>query len=623
VTSPFLRPDLLPTLDELHALRRVANQIEAPDFIVRGGTVLTVHTGELLQRDVVVKGRHIAAVTPVGRFDAPREIDARGLIITPTFIDAHLHIEYTMLPPGELARLVVPKGTTTVLADPNCIANVLGTRGMDWMGSTTTPLRILQQVSPLTPCFPGLEQGGAVVPDDEVLRRLDWPSSATLGESNPFDLELSATNRYRETLLAGRRITGHTARLSDEPLWSYLASGVGDDHNAVTVEEVLDRIRLGAMLTVMAGSMNDNTETVFADVEALRPGFTHICFCADDKHVEDLEEQGHIDHHVRQAIRLGVEPAAAYRMASLNPAMYYRIDHLMGAVIPSRLADFQLIEDLAQVKPTMVIVSGEIVGEQGKATFVNHDTVPEWTRETVHLHSGLSASTFAIPADTPRVWIQSMEMYDGYFKRAFHVELSSQEGFVVADTERDVLKIAVVDRHLASEKIGLAFVKGFGLKRGALAASTNCTNQNIVVVGADDHDMAEAVLALGRLGGGYVAVADGQVLAEVPLPVAGIMSDKPWELVYDELKHADEVAASLGCLIHSPFMILAFVGLAGVPDLGLTELGLIETASQSFTPLLLGEAMPACRCPSHGYPVHVLMDQATATVGAGANATKE
>jgi len=208
------------------------------------------------------------------------------------------------------------------------------------------------------------------------LRRLGLSEAVTLGESNPFDLGRESTNRYREALLSGRRITGHTDRLRDEPLWSYLASGMSDDHNAVTVDEVLERVRLGAMLTVMAGSMNDNTETVFADLDALRPAFSHICFCADDKHVEDLADQGHIDHHVRQAIRLGVEPPAAYRMASLNPALYYRIDHLIGAVAPSRLADLQLIGDRRHPGVALHAHHGAVRAEVERAEFRWQDGEP-------------------------------------------------------------------------------------------------------------------------------------------------------------------------------------------------------------------------------------------------------
>jgi adenine deaminase len=216
-----------------------------------------------------------------------------------------------------------------------------------------------------------------------------------------------------------------------------------------------------------------------------------------------------------------------------------------------------------------------------------------------------------------------MEMYDGYFKRAFHAELHAEEGVLVADPARDIAKIAVVDRHHASQTLSVGFVRGFGLARGALAASTNCTNQNIVVVGVDDHEIFRAVREVQALGGGYV-VADGdEITAAVPLPIAGIISDKPWETVYDELKEANRAAAGLGCAIGSPFMILAFVGLAGVPDLGLTELGLIDTASQQFIPVVLDVSgtTAACRCPSHAHAIHHLMDPATATPGLARSAS--
>jgi adenine deaminase len=573
-----------------------------------------VHTGEVLERDVVIAGRHIAAVTPTGHFEAATEIDARGHTVVPTFIDAHLHIEYTMLTPGELARLVVPKGTVSVLTDADCMANVAGLAGLDLMLHTSTPLRIFEQVTPLTPAFPHVELGGAKIEEKAILSRLWDPTTVTLGESSPFDYGSVATNRYLEALRAGRRITGHTARLSGEPLWGYLAAGVGDDHNAATADEVLERVRLGAMLTLMAGSMNDNTESIFADIEKIRPAFGHICFCADDKHVEDLADEGHIDHHVRQAIRFGVPVGVAYRMATWNAALYYRIDQLVGAITPARLADLQLIGDLGNVRPDLVMVGGAVVAEDGEARFENTDTMPGWARETIHVDDGFSTESLRVAAAGPTAWIQAMEMYDGYFKRAFHAELEVEDGNVVPDTRRDVLKIAVVDRHHAGPHCGVGFVRGFGLQRGALAVSTNCTNQNIVVVGATETDIVAAVFALRDLGGGFVAVADGAVQAAVPLPLGGAMSDQPWETAYQELKAADAAAVALGCTIHSPFMILSFVGLAGVPDLGLTELGLIDASTQSFIDVVLAGDGPtlACRCPGHGHPVHALMDPRTA-----------
>ncbi len=641
IPSASIRDDLLPTVAELGRLRQVAAGHAAGDLALRNAKVLSAHTGEFLDADVVIAGRHIAAVTPPGRLEAERTIDVAGGHVVPTFIDAHFHIEYSLLTPGELARLVVPKGTTTVLADPDCIANVLGIPGMDVMRTTRTPLRIIEQVTPLTPAFPGVELGGAHVAEADVLARVAESGSVTLGESNPFDFSEVATARYRHTLASARRITGHTARLGGEPLWGYLAGGVGDDHNAATIDEVLDRVRLGAIVTVMAGSMNDNTTPIFSDLERIRPAFPHLCFCADDKHVADLAEEGHIDHHVRQAISYGVPVGTAYAMASLHAATHYRIDHLLGSVTPSRLADLQIIGDLAEVRPEMVMVGGAVVAEGGRATFDNDDEIPGWLRGTIHLSESFGSSSFRVevpttgpalsadetvlsavaPADGEdggpgKVWVQAMEMYDGYFKRAFHCLVDVVDGNAVADPTRDVLKVSVVDRHHASSNLGLGFVRGFGLRRGAIAISSNCTNQNVVVLGASDAEMSTAVAALRDLDGGYVVVDGDVVVSAVPLPLAGIMSAEPWEVAHKQLREAEAAAADLGCQIRSPFMILSFVGLAGIPDLGLTELGLVETATQNFTSVTLGHSRQslACRCPSHVYAVHQLMDPVTAVV---------
>jgi len=609
VTSA-LRPDLLPTNDELALLRRVAVGQAGADLIIRGGRVLAVHTGEFLERDVVISRRHIAAVTPVGHFDCDTVIDAVGRHVVPTFIDAHLHIEWTMLTPGELARVSVPRGTTTVLTDPDGLANVGGLPAMDYMRETGTPLRIFEQVTPSTPVNAELERGGAVIPERDVLERIADPRSVSLGEGNPYDLGDVATNRFREALVTGKRITGHSARQSGEGLWGYLAAGVGDDHNAATVDEVLDRVRLGAMITLMSGSMNDNTTAVFADVDRIRPALDHMSFCADDKHVLDLATEGHIDHHVRQAIAAGIPAAQAYRMASWQPALYYRLDHVVGSITPGRLADLQIVADLASVRPDEVVVGGRLAALGGVAQFANTDAVPDWLLDTVRVPPVFDAALLGVPAPAAAAVVQAMEMYDGYFKRAFHVTLPVVDGTVRSDPSRDVLKIAVVDRHYGDAQCGVGFVRGFGLERGAIAVSINCTNANIVAVGADDADLAVAVGALRDLGGGFVVVVDGEVAASVALPVGGMMSAAPWEATAGALSAANDVAFSLGCRIRSPFMVLSFVGLGVVPDLGLTELGLIDSESQSFIDLVLttGPDGLACRCPNHDFPVHAIME---------------
>ena len=624
----FIGAHLVATPDQLLRLQRVAAGAEPADLAVRGGTVLALHGREMLRRDVLICGPHIAAVTPPGRLEAVEEIDAGGCFVSPGFIDTHLHIEYTLLTPGELARLVVPRGTTTVLADPNCLANVLGPAGMDIAGVTGTPLRVFRQVSHKVPRSPDLELGGSEVPEVEILARLSDPLAVTLGESNPFDLEGSAARKSHRALAAGRRITGHTARITQEPLWTYAAAGIFDDHNAFEPDEVIERLRLGIGITVMSGSMNDNVRPLFADPERVAGGFDQFTFCADDRHVGDLADGGHIDHHVRTAIDCGVEPIEAYRMATFNAARSYRLDHLLGSITPTRLADLMLLEDLEDVRPRLVLVGGEVVGRGGAATFANGDELPESCRGTVRLHPAIGPESFRvevsgaavepvppvgvdpagdwIPAsagmtggettEPPQVAVvRSMEMYDGYFKRAFEAELPVVDGSVVADPATDVAKIAVVDRHHATHTLAMGFVRGFGLRRGAIGITTNCENQNLVVLGTTDDELAHAARALEAIDGGYVAVAGGEVLATLPLPYGGCMSDRPWEKVHDELREVTEAARSLGCEIASPFMILSFVGLAGVPDYGLTERGLIDTFTQTFLPVLV-----CCRCPAHG-----------------------
>lgn len=593
----FIGAHLVATPEQLLRLQRVAAGAEPADLAVRDGTVLLLHGREMLRRDVLICGPHIAAVTPPGRLAATTEIDAAGRWVSPGFIDTHLHIEYTLLTPGELARLTVPRGTTTVLADPNCLANVLGPVGMDIAGATGTPLRIFRQVSHKVPRSPDLELGGGTVPEGEVLRRLSDPLAVTLGESNPFDLEDSSARKSHRALAAGRRITGHTARIAEEPLWTYAAAGVFDDHNAFEPDEVIERLRLGVGITVMSGSMNDNVRPLFADPARVAGGFDQFTFCADDRHVGDLADEGHIDHHVRTAIDCGVEPIEAYRMATLNAARSYRLDHLLGSITPTRLADLMVLEDLEDARPALVLMGGGIVGRDGSATFANDDVMPDSCRGAVRLHPDIGPESFRVRAEAGRgevAVVRAMEMYDGYFKRAFEAELAIDDGSVEADPAADISKIAVVDRHHASHTLAMGFVRGFGLRAGAIGITTNCENQNLVVLGTADAELAHAARALEAIDGGYVVVAGGDVLASLPLPYGGCMSDRPWEEVYDGLAGVTAAARSLGCDIASPFMILSFVGLAGVPDYGLTEKGLIDAYTQAFLPVLV-----CCRCPAH------------------------
>lgn len=579
-----------PTKEEIIALRKVAGRIEAADFALRGGKVLHVHTGEFREADVLLKGRHIAAVTEPSKLEAVNELDVRGSYVVPTFIESHMHMEYTMLTPGELARLVVPKGTTTVLADPNCIANVLGLKGIEYIRQTKTPFRIFLQATSSVPHTPELELGGFKLTADDTKHLLTQPGVVSLGEASPYTVDEKSADLLATMLAEGKRANGHTGRLSGTPLWTYIAGGIGDDHNAANLDEVLELIRLGLGIAIQAGSMTDYCKDILGKPELLGSAAYHIFFGADDKHVGDLAEQGHIDHHVRSAVELGVDPALAIRMASLNAATHFRIDHLIGSITPSKLADFQILPDLTTFNPSSVFVGGEEVAREGKSIFKEVDEIPAITKQTVRLGAGFDSKVITVRSTQPKhqkAKVRVAEMYNGYYKREIEVELQVEEGRIKPDPKLDVAKIAVIDRHHASGKAGVGFVKGFGLKRGAIAATNNCENQNLVAIGTTDEDIVLAVKTLEEIGGGYVVVANGEIVDTLPLAVAGIMSDKPWEIVLDQLHSINQAAKDIGCTIESPFMILAFVGLAGVPDLGLTELGLIDVATQEFTSTLI------------------------------------
>lgn len=578
-----------PSSGEIYALRHVAAGDEPADLAIRNGRVVHVHTGEIRDADIIIKGRHIAAITPPGRLSAARDVDANGAYLAPTFIDAHIHIECTLLSTGELARISVPNGTTALFNDPNGLANIVGQGGMDWIGTTTTPIRLFEQTTPDVPRRGGFSVGGAGVTQGHILERLTRATTVSLGEANPYLLDEEVAEALSVTISHGKRVTGHTARLSDEPLWSYLAGGVGDDHNAATLDEVLDRLRLGAITTLQLGSMTNYTKGILGDPKTLGLVGSHICFAADDKHVEDLFEHGHIDQHVREAVALGVDPALAIRMASWNAASHFRVDHLIGSLTPLRLADFQLLPDLVDFEPSSVWVGGQEVARDGKALFENHDEVPVWVRDTVRLGDRLSPAAIEIPAPAgaTTVRVRAMEMYDGYYKRAFEVDLPVVGGNIAPDPTIDVAKIVILDRHHSSSEAGIGFVRGFGLTGGALAATTNCDNGNIVAVGTSDRELWAAAKALEAMGGGYVAVSDGQVAAELPLPIGGLVSDQPWETVLSQSRGVNDAARRLGCEIHAPFMIIAFVGLNGVPDYGLTERGLIDVHSQQLIDVVI------------------------------------
>lgn len=560
----------------------VARGDEPADLVLSGGRVLSVFTGELLDADVAICGEHVAGVGPGYRGSVVADVS--GLILLPGFIDGHMHLESTKLMVDEFARAALPWGTTTVVLDPHEIANVFGLDGVRAILSRAAeiPLDYYVMVSSCVPASP-FESSGATVTADEIARFLvEEPNAIGVAEMMDVPGVVHGEEEAVAKLVAagGRHVDGHAPGLSGMPLNAYLAAGIRSDHECTTFEEALEKRRLGMWIMIREGSAARNLEALLPLVIELGPG--NCLLCTDDREPDHLLEQGHINDVVRKAVALGCPPADAVIMATLNAARYHRLyEH--GAVAPGYLADVVAVPDLTSFRPTHVWKRGRQVAEDGRAVAVPAVAAPDWMRDSIHVRE-LTADDFAIVANG-RVRVIGVNAGQ-IVTRALEDEPGRRDGRAVADPERDLAKIAVIERHRDTGRVGLGFVRGFGLRRGALASSHAHDAHNVVVVGVDEADMAAAVNHLREIGGGQVAVADGGVLAEVACPIGGLLSDRPVEEVA-AAAHAMDGAAhgALGVTLPSPFMAMSFLALSVVPELKLTDRGLIDVDRLELVPL--------------------------------------
>jgi adenine deaminase len=557
----------------------VARGDEPADTVLAGGRVLSVFTGELLDADVAM-AEHVAGV---GGYEGHRTVDASGLILVPGFIDGHMHIESTKLPPDEFARAALPWGTTTVVLDPHEIANVFGLEGVRALleASRGIPLDFFVMVSSCVPASP-FESSGATVDADDIARFLaEEPNALGLPEM----MDVSAVVAGEEATLAkvaasgGRHIDGHAPGLSGAPLNAYLAAGVRSDHECTTLQEALEKRRLGMTVMIREGSAARNLEALLPLV--LEHGPANCLLCTDDREPDQLLEEGHINDVIRRAVALGCSPADAVTMGTLNAARYHRLyEH--GAVAPGYVADVVAVENLERFRPVRVWKRGRLVAEEGRSVDVPRSPMPDWMRGSVRVPH-LDAGSFRIQT-TGRVRVIGVEPGQ-IVTRALVENVTHVDGQAMADPSRDLAKIAVVERHRGTGRIGLGFVRGFGLKRGAMASTHAHDAHNVVVVGVDDGDMAAAVNRLAETGGGQVAVAAGAVLGEVSCPFGGLLSDRPAEEVAALARAMGEAAEEMGVTFPSPFMAMSFLALSVVPELKLTDRGLVDVDRFELVPL--------------------------------------
>jgi adenine deaminase len=560
----------------------VARGDEPADLVLRGGRVLSVFTGELLSADVAICDEHVAAVGP--NYEGTEVVDVSDLVLLPGFIDGHMHIESTKLMVDEFARAALPWGTTTVILDPHEIANVFGIDGVRALleHAAEIPLDYYVMVSSCVPASP-FESSAATVTADDIARLLaEQPNAIGIAEMMDFPGVVSGSADAQAKIAAagGRHIDGHAPGLSGRSLNAYLAAGVRSDHECTTYEEALEKRRLGMWIMIREGSATRNVEALLPLV--LEHGHTNCLLCTDDREPDQLLEEGHINDVMRKAVALGCAPADAVIMGTLNAARYHRL-HEHGAVAPGYLADVVAVPDLVSFRPAKVWKRGRLVAEDGLALPVPRVVAADWMRDSVHVRE-LDASDFRVSANG-RVRVIGVEA-GTIVTRALEDVPGSRDGYAAADPERDLAKMAVVERHHETGRIGIGFVRGFGLRRGALASSHAHDAHNLVVVGVDDADMAAAVNHLRAIGGGQVAVADGEVLADVPCPIGGLLSDLPVEEVAAAVRRMDEAAHGvLGATLSAPVMTMSFMALSVVPELKLTDRGLVDVHRFELVPL--------------------------------------
>jgi adenine deaminase len=556
---------------DLTRLISVARGEGAADLLLKNARIMNTFIGEIEQGHVAICGDRIAGV---GDYCEAREIiDLHGSYLAPGLINGHTHIESSMLHPAQYARAVVPRGTLTVVTDLHEIANVCGMEGirfvMDW--ADRLPLDMLFMAPSCVPAT-ALETPGAQINAEEVKTILSYSNVIGLGEMMNFPAVVNGDEEVLSKIVAseGKVVDGHAPGLGGKELNAYIAAGILSDHESTTLEEGEEKLRKGMYLMIREGSLEKNLDALLPLVTDKT--YKRCMFVVDDRSCSDLLHEGDVDWVVRKAISRGLEPVRALQMATINAAEHFRL-YDRGAIGPGYLADLITITDPSKLEIDMVFHRGKLVARHGRPLFSLPDATSELTN-TVHIKP-LTTESLRLTATGEAHPV--IEVIPGQIVTRKRVEkVKIVDGAIVADVDRDILKLVVVERHKASGNIGLGLVKGFGLKRGALASSVAHDSHNIVAVGSNDADILKAVEEVFRLQGGLVVCARGKTLASLPLPVAGLLSLEPLEVVADQFSKLERTAASLGKLPPAPFSILSFLALPVIPELRLTDLGLVD-----------------------------------------------
>ncbi len=567
-------------MNSLAGLLKAARGLEPADLVLKGGKVFNVFSGVFEETDLAIKD---GIIVGLGRYDGQEEADMSGRWLIPGLIDTHMHIESTQLCPGELARVIVPRGTTAIVADPHEIANVLGLDGIRFMLSASEglPLDVFLNVPSCVPAT-HMETAGAELAAEDLAELLNAPRVLGLAEVMNFPGVINGLPGVLDKLrlFAGRPIDGHAPFLSGRDLCAYVLPGIATDHECTNLEEAGEKLARGLRILIREGSTARNLEALLPLVS---PGnLRRLAFCTDDRHPEDLIREGHLDHILRKALFLGLDPVSALTMATLNPAETFGLND-RGALAPGRIADVVVLESLDRMQVERVYKNGRLAAENGRLLgSMPPLEMPAWISP---MNIGpLDEATLEVEAAGPLVRVIEVVEHQ-VLTGCLTVETPALDGLVVADPGRDLARIVVVERHKGTGNVGKGLVKGLGLKAGALASSVAHDSHNIVAAGMSTADLLAAVRAVEKMGGGQAVVLDGRVLAQLPLPIAGLMSDAPADQVAETGARLKDAARQTGAALTDPFMTLSFLALAVIPSLKITDMGLVDVEKFAIVPM--------------------------------------
>lgn len=567
------------------------------EIVIKNTTLINVNTAEILEdKDIAIHSGRIALVGNAEHCigEDTKVIDAKGMYAAPGFIDGHIHVESSMMTTSGYAKTVLPHGTTTIFADPHEIANVLGVQGIRFMleDGRNLPFRHYVVVPSCVPAVEGFEDAGATIDEHDVEELLKDEDVCGLGELMNFFGVIHGDDKMHAELAvthaAGKTVTGHfSVPEVEETLNAYIATGVRCCHESVREIDALEKMRLGMYAQFREGSAWHDLEEVAKSVTGRNIDSRFACLVSDDTHPHTLINDGHLDHIVKRAIEEGIDPVEAIQMVTINAAQCFHMDKDIGSISPGKCADIVLLSNLENVVVEKVFCEGELVAENGKLTVeIVSEPAPEWTKNTMNI-AEFSPEDFAIaaPEGAESVKVRIMESIEAKVGNHLKIiELPVVDGRVDHTQTQGLNKLVVAERHNNTGTMGKGYTLGYGIQ-GAVASTVAHDAHNLLVMGSNDEDMALAANALRETGGGMVAVQDGRVLALLPLPIAGLMSEESAEDIAAKVDELDKAWIAMGCDAVSPFMTLALSSLAVLPELRITNKGLVDTIAFEFVPL--------------------------------------